>query len=353
VTSQVFRSDNHALKVIVQTNIAPHNPQREAALLRELHSSTPSPENVIALTETFRDQEQQLVLVFPYVPLTLGEAISSKQMQPQDVASIFKDILTGLAFIHNQGIVHRDIKPSAVLLQSAAGPACISDFGTAWHPRLSAHSEPQSDKILDIGTGAYRAPDVLFGNKCYSTPVDMWALGVMLAEVISWPPTPPFESRPAHEDGSQLGLILSIFKTMGTPTTESWPEAKGFRVTPFELWTVFPPREWNDILPDVDDEFRDLVGRLVRFESGTRDTAEEVYLVLPWIVYLIVMTDHFPGPETHLLCEVSLEYMASDDATNALLKGVWYKLRKVGHCSTLVGGDIKQVELVQLFAPTQ
>lgn len=106
----------------------------------------------------------------------------------------------------------------------------------------------------------------------------MWAVGVMLAEAISSPPVPPFESRPAHEDGSQLGLILSIFKTMGTPTAETWPEATSFKVTPFELWTVFPQRTWEEILPGVGRSLRDLVVRLVRFESGSRDTADEVCL---------------------------------------------------------------------------
>ncbi|KHN98413.1 Protein kinase-like domain protein [Metarhizium album ARSEF 1941] len=276
VTSEVYRSDKHVLKVIVQHNIEPHDPKREAAILQELHSLIPSAEQIINLTETFRDREQRFVLVFPYIPMTLGHVISSGSIPLHHTRSIFRDIISGLAFIHRHAIIHRDIKPSAILLQSPSGPSCISDFGTAWHPRLSSYTEPQDDKILDIGTGAYRAPEVLFGNKGYGTSVDMWALGVMLAEVVSTPPVPPFESRPAHEDGNQLGLILSIFKTMGTPTPDTWPEAKGFKVTPFELWTVFPQRDWADILPAVDGEFRDLVSRLVCFESSRRDGAEEV-----------------------------------------------------------------------------
>lgn len=99
----------------------------------------------------------------------------------------------------------------------------------------------------------------------------------MLAETIRSPPAPLFESRPVHEDGNQLGLILSIFKTLGTPTPETWPEAKEFRVTPFELWTVFPQREWEVILPHVDAGFRDAVARLVRYD-GSRASADEVCL---------------------------------------------------------------------------
>ncbi|KAL7941530.1 serine/threonine protein kinase, CMGC group [Trichoderma barbatum] len=270
VTSDVFRSGNTALKVIVHS-VEPHNPLREIKILQTLHPPC------IPLLDSFRDQEQRLVLAFPYMPLTLADVLdkSSSALDNALIRSIFGDTLRALQAIHSEGIVHRDIKPSAILLASPSGPAYLSDFGTAWHPTLSTTSEPPVSKILDIGTGPYRAPEVLFGDKSYGPAVDMWALGVTLAEAICSPPSPPFESRPVHEDGNQLGLILSIFKTLGTPTPETWPEAKAFRVTPFELWTVFPQREWDVILPDVDAGFRDAVARLVRYD-GSRATAGEV-----------------------------------------------------------------------------
>ena len=206
---------------------------------------------------------------------TLADLLENGPISPVLVRSIFTAILLALRDIHAQGIIHRDIKPSAVLLSSDYGPAFLSDFGTAWHPEFSIHSEPADNKILDIGTGAYRAPEVLFGDKSYGPGIDMWGLGVMLTEVISNPPAPIFESRPAHEDGSQLGLILSIFKTLGTPTPKTWPEAKSFRVSPFEMWTVFPERPWEAILPDVDLGFRRLAAALVRYDSQ-RATADQV-----------------------------------------------------------------------------
>ncbi|KAF4966360.1 hypothetical protein FSARC_5930 [Fusarium sarcochroum] len=269
VTSQVYRSGDRALKVIVTyQNIEPHNPQREAKILKALRSPC------ISLLETFRDQEQQFVLVFPYMPFTLADILAKGPLPLDAVRSIFRDTLQALKDIHAQGIIHRDIKPSAILLSSPTGPAYLSDFGTAWHPELSTQSEPVDDKILDIGTGSYRAIEVLFGNKSYGPAVDMWGLGVMLSEALRDPPTPIFESRAVHEDGNQLGLILSVFKSIGTPTPETWPEAKEFKVAPFELWTVFPPRPWDEVLPGVDSDFRDLVSSLVRYDSQ-RLTAEQ------------------------------------------------------------------------------
>ncbi|PON23279.1 CMGC protein kinase [Trichoderma gamsii] len=275
ITSEVFRTQSGnqtlALKVIVaHQNLEPHNPLREIKILQTLKPPC------IPLLETFRDQEQRLVLAFPYMPLTLADILdkSPSGLEPSHIRSIFTDALHALASIHSHGIIHRDIKPSAILLSSPSGPAHLSDFGTAWHPTFSSSSEPPAAKILDIGTGPYRAPEVLFGNKAYSAAVDMWALGAMLAEAIRSPPAPLFESRAVHEDGNQLGLILSIFKTLGTPTPETWPEANEFRVTPFELWTVFPQRGWEVILPHVDAGFRDAVARLVRYD-GSRASADE------------------------------------------------------------------------------
>ncbi|KAF4451556.1 CMGC kinase [Fusarium albosuccineum] len=275
ITSEVYRSGERALKVIVAyQNIEPHNPQREARILETLRLPC------IPLLETFRDQEQQFVLVFPYMPFTLGDLLDKGPIPLDTLRSIFRDTLNALKDIHSQGIIHRDMKPSAILLDSPIGPAYLSDFGTAWHPEFSVQSEPPDDKILDIGTGPYRAIDVLFGNKLYGPEVDMWGLGVMLSEALRNPPAPIFESRAAHEDGSQLGLILSIFKTIGTPTAETWPEAKEFKISPFELWTVFPSPPWDAILPDVDPELRDLVASLVRYDSK-RFTAEQVSSVHP------------------------------------------------------------------------
>ncbi|RDA83675.1 hypothetical protein CP532_0050 [Ophiocordyceps camponoti-leonardi (nom. inval.)] len=269
VTSQVYRSGDYALKVIIaHAPLEPHSPQREVKILQRLRPPC------ITLLDVFRDQEQRLVLRFPFVPMTLAGLLAAGTPSSSQLRVIFTEILRALEAIHADDIIHRDLKPSAVLLASPAGPAFLSDFGTAWHPSLSPPAEPANAKILDIGTGAYRAPEVLFAYRGYGPPVDMWGLGVMLAEALHSPPCPPFESRSVDEDGNQLGLILSIFKTLGTPTPETWPEALDFVVSPFELWTVFPQRSWPEILPDVDPLFRDLVAALVRYD-GHRASATE------------------------------------------------------------------------------
>ena len=253
---------------------------REAKILKQLQTTDNSASNnIIQLRETLYDAEQQLVLVLPYMPLTLQAVLrgdEDSKIPRSRLQSYFVDLLSALESLHSQGIVHRDVKPSAVLLQSIDGPAYLSDFGTAWHPQFSVEDEPADAKVLDVGTGPYRAPEVLFGDQAYGASVDMWAVGAMLAECARPAPHKPlFESRAVHEDGNQLGLILSIFKTIGTPTRESWPEAASFRTPPFEMYRVFEPQPWEAILPDVDEYLRAIVASLVRYDS-TRLTSEQV-----------------------------------------------------------------------------
>lgn len=272
LVSEVYRSQAVALKVITEThNVVPHNSDREVKILRAL--SHPS---IINILDTFKDREGRLVMCFPFMPLTLAKMIGSGSVPEQVTRSCFRNIISALENLHGQGIIHRDVKPSNVLLASPTGPAYLSDFGTAWHPSLSAIDEPATGKVLEVGTTCYRAPETLFGNRAYDTSLDLWSVGVMFVECIRDPPKPLFESRDTSEDGNQLGLILSIFKTLGTPTKETWPEAVSFTTPPFEWYQEFPGHTWRELLPDASEEVAYLAQNMVCYESGKRFTAVEV-----------------------------------------------------------------------------
>lgn len=138
---------------------------------------------------------------------------------------------------------------------------------------IDAASEPMDDKITDVGTAAYRPPELLFGHKAYGCALDLWAAGCVVAEVVAGNPYPSlFDSGPL---GSDLALIQSIFKTLGTPTDESWPEARTFSDWGKMAFYEYPRKSWVGILPNASDDARDFVGKLVTYESGDRLTAEE------------------------------------------------------------------------------
>ena len=81
-------------------------------------------------------------------------------------------------------------------------------------------SEPADSKITDVGTTSYRPPELLFGHAAYEESLDMWAAGCVVAEAVTQSGSTIFDSGPL---GSELALIQSIFKTLGTPTLSIWP----------------------------------------------------------------------------------------------------------------------------------
>lgn len=280
LTSEVYHSPStsRALKLIV-TVLPPHNPVREARILRSL-SEAPG---VVRLIDVLHDAQARPVLVFPYYPFTLEDLLSRKHVfTSADTRVIFRDVAAALVDVHAKGVIHRDIKPSAILL-TPAHDAVLSDFGISWDP-ASAAAEPADKKYLDIGSGPYRAPEVLLAHAPYDTSIDVWGLGVVLSAVLRGAENGAmFTCPPVHEDGNQLGLLLSIVTTLGTPTKESWPEAGGFRCNPFDMFRSFEGKDWGEILEGVDEQWCGLVRGMVKYSA--RFTAQEVGLtdLIPFI----------------------------------------------------------------------
>jgi serine/threonine protein kinase len=205
-----------ALKVTYLISMEPpHNSQREVRILNKLASS-----NTVPLLESFKEPGySHLVLVFPFMPYDLDMILRQGYLAQANRKSYLKDLFTALNYVHSLGIIHRDVKPSNILMKSLSGPAYLADFGIAWSPDDPA-SEPADDKITDVGTTSYRPPEVLFGKKTYDQSLDMWAAGCVAAQVVTSKSEPLFE---AGDLGSDLKLIQSIFQKLGTPNKDVWP----------------------------------------------------------------------------------------------------------------------------------
>jgi serine/threonine-protein kinase 11 len=148
--------------------------EREIRLLRRLDHP-----NIIQLHEVLHNRNQRMV----YVILDWASAGSlqdriHQRLPLNAIASIFKQVVNGLAYLHDQGIVHQDIKPSNILLFDN-GIAKLSDFGIC-------HSFDSTEQVM--GSPAYQAPEV-FDDSCDTeldcVKEDVWSLGVSLFETIS------------------------------------------------------------------------------------------------------------------------------------------------------------------------
>jgi serine/threonine protein kinase len=133
----------------------------------------------------------------------------SGPLPPQVVARIGLDVLAALEAAHGAGIVHRDVKPSNVLID-ARGHACLSDFGIA---TTTGDSSLTTGGAL-IGSPSYMAPERAHGD-LPQPPVDLWSLGATLYTAV--------EGRPPFDKGEPMATLLSVVSEQPAPMLRAGP----------------------------------------------------------------------------------------------------------------------------------
>lgn len=153
---------------------------REARLMGSLHNTHLIP--VYDTGEINIDGYLQYYIVMPYMPGgTLRERIRGKPLSLAETCRSLSDIADALDYIHSQGIIHRDIKSSNVLLD-AEGRCYIADFGIA---RTSTQATQMTSTGSVLGTVDYIAPELFDGNHKADVRSDLYSLGVLLYEMVT------------------------------------------------------------------------------------------------------------------------------------------------------------------------
>ena len=94
--------------------------------------------------------------------------------------SYMHQLLDGIAYCHKHRVLHRDLKPQNLLIDND-GHIKLADFGLA-----RAFGLPVRNFTHEVVTLWYRPPEILLGSKSYSTAVDVWSLGCIFAEMVSF-----------------------------------------------------------------------------------------------------------------------------------------------------------------------
>jgi len=215
----------------------------ECKQLKELESLRiiPPHQNIIPLYDSFiLPTTKELYFVFECMEGNLYQLIKSRKGKPLAgglVASIFRQVVSGLSHIHAYGYFHRDMKPENLLVTTTG----LADYSPTSPLVLNpAAANPEKDvmvivKLADFGlaretqstppyteyvsTRWYRAPEVLLRSRDYSNPVDMWALGTIMAELINL--------KPLFPGATEIDQVERITEVLGNPSSEYGVDERG------------------------------------------------------------------------------------------------------------------------------
>ncbi|KAL0075204.1 kinase-like domain-containing protein [Phycomyces blakesleeanus] len=205
---------------------------REISLLKELKHP-----NIVRLYDVLHT-EKKLTLVFEYLDSDLKKFLDSYggDIDTVTIKQLMYQLLKGIAFCHENKVLHRDLKPQNLLINKK-GELKLGDFGLA-----RAFGIPVRSYSHEVVTLWYRAPDVLMGSRQYSTSIDLWSAGC-------------------------------IFAVLGTPTEEIWPDVS--RLPEYKRdFEIFARISLENMLPKLDSLGIDLLKKLLEYPPRKRITAK-------------------------------------------------------------------------------
>lgn len=202
--------------------------------------------------------DMKLTLVFEFLDQDLKkylDACGDNGLEPYTIKSFLFQLLQGIAYCHQHRVLHRDLKPQNLLI-NMEGELKLADFGLA-----RAFGIPVRSYTHEVVTLWYRAPDVLMGSRRYSTPVDIWSVGCIFAEMVN--------GRPLFPGSSDEDQLMKLFKVLGTPSKKTWASMVDLPAYK-EHWPIYPAQSLKRICPRLDADGCDLLKDLLQIVPGDR-----------------------------------------------------------------------------------
>ncbi|KAI9096192.1 kinase-like domain-containing protein, partial [Phlyctochytrium arcticum] len=222
-----------------------------------------------------------LYMVLPYMDHDLAGLLENRKvvLGASVIKSFMKQLCEGVKYIHQNNILHRDLKTSNVLI-SNSGHLTLGDFGLARSiaPQNFIHhpDDPTSttrrgvDLTPNVITLWYRPPELVLGERNYGTAVDMWGVGCIFAEM--------WDRRPLFRADTEVDLLTAQLSILGTPTPTAWPSFSSLCTSAH----IVPAKNFERRLKSVYHERRmeertaEVLEGLLRWDPTKRMTAMEV-----------------------------------------------------------------------------
>ena len=225
---------------------------KEVIALRTLKHS-----NIVTLNELILEKKE-LIMVFEFIGVNLFEYIKNLEEIPEyKIRNIAFQALQGLAYMHKNNFFHRDIKPENILI--SGDQVKLADFGLA----KEIKSEPPFTDY--VATRWYRAPEVILNSKTYSSPIDIFALGAIIAELYLNEPLFPGKSA-----NLQMNKICEI---LGTPNINDWPEGYALAKEINYKFPQFRGKKLKNVIKNASESAINLLELMLNFNPSNRPNA--------------------------------------------------------------------------------
>ena len=231
-------------------------------LCKDNLSSQKGYENIIKLKQIiFEKKSGKINLVFEYMETDLYELMkkrSPSRLTEDEIKDITYQILLGLYHMHKYGFFHRDMKPENLLLTGKK--VKIADFGLAREIR----SIPPFTEY--VSTRYYRAPECILRSQNYNSPVDIWAVGCIMAEMYMHP-------MPLFYGSSEKEVFVKICTTLGSPNKCGWNEGVN---QASKIGMKYPQSSGTDlanIVVGASPQAIDLMKQMLKWSPNSRASA--------------------------------------------------------------------------------
>lgn len=270
-----FRNALDAKRVLREISILPQLQSRYVAQLLDVLPLSPSVDCIYAVLQLAESDLRKLLR-------------SGIVLTPIQVQVLLYRALCGLKFIHSAGVIHRDLKPGNILVNSDCS-LLLCDFGLARESVFEEQSLPTLTK--HVATRWYRAPEVILLEDNYSTPVDIWSLGCVFGELLGalagskhqgpmFPGRSCYPMSPARRLGRLPAEVLEAedqlavtFEVIGSPTSLNFlsDAAKRHYVSNFARKARVEFSAWY---PTASPQALNLLESMLQFDPTARITVE-------------------------------------------------------------------------------
>ncbi len=214
-------------------------------------------------------RDDQIFMVMEYADHDLGSL--NYRFSGAEVKCLMKQLLSGVAYLHDNYVMHRDLKPANILYNNK-GQLKICDFGLA--RQFSSFPRDYTQMVVTLW---YRAPELLLGTRRYSSAIDVWSVGCIMAQLMT--------GRALLNGQGEIDQLRKTYDVLGNP------DANGYLST-LPLWSKCchikrsaHAVSLKEVLlranVSVTDELLDLLNRLLDLDPQTRITAQDA-LDHPW-----------------------------------------------------------------------